>query len=324
MSNVEDVVIFGTGPAGLTAALYCARANLRPVIYEGLQPGGQLTITTDVENFPGAIVNPKAVVTEGEAPEFSLGPDLMELLKVQAKHFGTRFEFDSVQETWLDEWPFRFKTDAGEERFAKAMIIATGATARFLGLENEQRLQGYGVSACATCDGFFFQGQDVVVVGGGDSAMEEAGFLTRFANKVTMVHRSETLRASPIMAERARRNPKIDWKLNHTVVDVLGDKAVTGVVLENTQTGERHTHDCSGLFLAIGHIPNSGPFRDWITTDEQGYIETKAGTTFTDIPGVFACGDVQDTVYRQAVTAAGTGCMAALEAQSFLEEKEEE
>ncbi len=324
MSNVEDVVIFGTGPAGLTAALYCARANLRPVIYEGLQPGGQLTITTDVENFPGAIVNPKAVVTEGEAPEFSLGPDLMELLKVQAKHFGTRFEFDSVQETWLNEWPFRFKTDSGEERFAKAMIIATGASARFLGLENEQRLQGYGVSACATCDGFFFQGQDVVVVGGGDSAMEEAGFLTRFANKVTMVHRSETLRASPIMAERARRNPKIDWKLNHKVVDVLGDKAVTGVVLENTQTGERHTHDCSGLFLAIGHIPNSGPFRDWITTDEQGYIETKPGTTFTDIPGVFACGDVQDTVYRQAVTAAGTGCMAALEAQAFLEEKEEE
>ena len=324
MSEVEDVVIFGTGPAGLTAALYAARANLRPVVYEGMQPGGQLTITTDVENYPGAVVNPKEVVSEGAEPEFSMGPDLMELLKAQVKHFGTRFVFDSVHETWLDEWPFRFRTGSGEEGRAKAIIIATGATARFLGLENETRLQGHGVSACATCDGFFFQGQDVVVVGGGDSAMEEASFLTRFAKKVTIVHRREGLRASPIMGDRARRNEKIDWKLNHSVVDVVGDDSVSGVVLEHSQSGDRHVHECSGLFLAIGHIPNSGPFRDWITTDDQGYIVTQAGTTKTNRPGVFACGDVQDTVYRQAVTAAGTGCMAALEAQAFLEEKEEQ
>jgi thioredoxin reductase (NADPH) len=307
MSEVLDVVIFGSGPSGHTAALYTSRANLRPTVFEGLQPGGQLTITTDVDNYPGF-------------PEGVMGPELMERMKAQCERFGTTYSFETVTEVDLGSWPFKF-TAGSESGYARAVIIATGASAKYLGLENEIRLQGYGVSACATCDGFFYQDAVVAVVGGGDSAAEEASFLTKFANPVHLLVRRDELRASKIMQQRVMDNDKIVVHWNTSVTDVLGDKDVTGITTVNNKTGETGQIDLTGFFLAIGHTPNSAPFVDWVDTDETGYILTAPDSTATKVPGVFAAGDVQDHVYRQAITAAGSGCMAALEAERWLENK---
>jgi thioredoxin reductase (NADPH) len=301
-------VILGSGPAGLTAALYLSRANLTPSVYEGMQPGGQLTITTDVDNFPGF-------------PEGIMGPELMERMKKQCQRFGTTFVFDEIQEADLSSRPFTLKTNGGETILADALVISTGATARYLGLKNEERLLGHGVSACATCDGFFFQNVPVAVIGGGDSAMEEATFLTRFASKVYLIHRRDTLRASKIMQERALNNPKIEMVYNTEVVDVLGDSEVTGARIRNRVTGEESNLELSGFFLAIGHTPNTKPFLNQIETDADGYILTASDSTRTNIEGVFASGDVQDREYRQAITAAGSGCMAALEVERWLEDQ---
>jgi len=310
-SQVENVVVAGTGPAGLTAALYASRANLAPLVFEGMEPGGQLTTTTDVENFPGF-------------PEGIMGPELMEKMKAQVSRFGARLEMDEIEKVDLSQWPYRYWTSMGNEGLTKTLIIATGASARYLGLENELRLRGYGVSACATCDGFFFRDQKVVVVGGGDSACEEAGFLTRFASEVHLFVRRDALRASKIMADRAIANPKIIVHWNTEMTDVLGEKEVTGVAWKNNASGESGELEVQGVFLAIGHTPNSKPFVDWLDHDKQAYLVTAPNRTSTNIPGVFACGDVQDTFYRQAVTAAGTGCAAALEAERWLEDKESE
>ena len=308
--QVENVIILGSGPAGLTAALYAARANLEPLVLEGMQPGGQLTITTEVENFPGF-------------ENGIMGPDLMEVMKKQVARFGTRFEFDEVLESKLDVWPFELITANGKTLRARTVIIATGATAKYLGLPNETRLQGHGVSACATCDGFFFQGVELAVVGGGDSAAEEAGFLTKFASKVHLLVRRDELRASKIMAKRAMENPKIQIHWHTEVVDVLGEKQVEGIRVRNNQTGEEADwNQIEGLFLAIGHKPNSEAFKQWLDHDATGYLLTKADSTYTNIPGVFAAGDIQDSVYRQAVSAAGSGCMAALDAERWLEARE--
>ncbi len=301
------VAIIGSGAAGLTAAVYAARANLKPVVLAGTQPGGQLTITTDVENFPG--------FAEG-----IMGPELMDVMTRQAERFGTRIEYATVTEVDLEAQPKRLTLDTGEVMTADAVIIATGATARLLGLPSESHLMGYGVSACATCDGFFFRGQEIAVVGGGDSAMEEATFLTKFASEVTLIHRRDEFRASKIMVDRAMANPKVKVLYNKTVVEVLGSRedGVTGLMLEDTVTGDKSEFATEGLFLAIGHVPNTQVFRGLLDMDDDGYLVVERGTTRTKFPGVFAAGDVQDRVYRQAITAAGSGCMAALDAERWL------
>ncbi len=309
MSDVRDVIIIGGGPAGFTAALYTARANLSPLVIEGFNWGGQLMITSDVENYPG--------YADGV-----LGPAMMADFRRQAERFGAEFVTDDVTRVDLSERPFRVYV-GDDEYMAEAVIVATGASARQIGLRSEQTLQGRGVSYCATCDGAFFRDKVVVVVGGGDSAMEEATFLTRFASKVVIVHRREEFRASPIMVDRARANEKIEFALNAVVEEVLGedDGHVTGVRLRDTVTGETSDLPADGLFVAIGHDPNTALFLDWLDHDEQGYLVPEPGSTRTNIAGVFAAGDVQDHVYRQAVTAAGSGTMAALDAQRFLEEQ---
>lgn len=304
--KVEEVIILGSGPAGLTAALYTARADLQPLVLDGLEPGGQLMTTTDVENFPGFV-------------EGIMGPELMEVMKQQAARFGTRYEMDDVVRCELDTRPFVLHTGSGKQLKTKALIIATGATARYLGLENELRLRGHGVSACATCDGFFFRDQEIIVVGGGDSACEEAGFLTKFASKVHMLVRRDELRASKIMQQRVLSNDRILIHWNTELTDVLGKDAVDGVTVRNNKTGEEQTlPQITGVFLAIGHVPNTAPFLDWLEND-NGYLQTKPDSTHTNIPGVFACGDVKDQVYRQAITAAGSGCAAAIDAERWLE-----
>jgi thioredoxin reductase (NADPH) len=307
-NDVRDVIIIGGGPAGYTAALYAARGNLKPLVIEGFNWGGQLMITSDVENYPG--------YTEGV-----LGPEMMQDFRRQAERFGAEFVTDDVTKVDFSEQPHRVFV-GGEDYRARAVIIATGATARQLGLESEQRLQGRGVSYCATCDAAFFPGKHVVVVGGGDSAMEEANFLTRFAAKVTIVHRRDEFRASQIMLDRARANEKVEWVTNAVVEEVLGDERVTAVRLRNILTDETWELEADGLFAAIGHDPNTALFLDQVDHDENGYLITKPGTTETNVPGVFAVGDVQDHVYRQAITAAGTGAMGALDAERYLAAQE--
>ena len=305
-NDVRELIVIGGGPAGYTAALYAARANLNPLVVEGIQWGGQLMITSDVENYPGY-------------PEGVLGPTMMQDFRTQAERFGAEFLTDDVTRVDLSERPFRIYV-GDEEHRARAVIVATGANARQLGLETEVALQGRGVSYCAVCDAAFFRDRVVVVVGGGDSAMEEATFLTKFATKVVLVHRRDEFRASPIMVERARANEKIEWQLNATVERVLGeeDGHLTGVVLRDTVTGETREIEADGLFVAVGHDPTTKLFLDWLDHDEAGYLVTQPGSTLTNIEGVFAAGDVQDHVYRQAITAAGSGCMAALDAERFL------
>lgn len=308
----RKVIIIGSGPAGLTAALYAARANLNPLVFEGNQPGGQLTITTDVENYPGF-------------PEGIQGPKLMDEMRKQAQRFGAASKFEHVTKVDFSERPY--KVFVGENEYtADSVVISTGATAKLLGLESESEYMGYGVSACATCDGFFFKDQEVAVVGGGDTAMEEALFLTKYAGKVTIIHRREELRASKIMQERAIKNPKIEFKWNSVVDEVkgteeMGMKKLTHLVLKNSETGELEDFPVQGLFIGIGHKPNTELFEGLIDMDETGYLQTRGKSTYTNVDGVFACGDVQDHVYRQAVSAAGTGCMAAIDAERWLAEK---
>ncbi len=308
MSEVKKTIILGSGPAGYTAAIYAARANLAPVVLAGNQPGGQLTITTDVENYPGF-------------PEGVQGPEMMELFRKQAERFGTEVLFELAEKVDFSKRPFKVWSSGDKVYEAETVIVATGASALYLGLENEQKLQGRGVSACATCDGFFFRDKVVYVVGGGDSACEEATFLTKFAKEVHMVVRRDALRASKIMAERAIEHPKVTVHWNTEVTDVhdVEAGAVTALTLLDNKSGESRRVDAEGLFLAIGHKPNTEIFKEWLETNDVGYLVTTPGRTATSIPGVFVCGDAQDSYYRQAVTAAGSGCMAAIEAERWLE-----
>ncbi len=311
--NIHKVIVIGSGPAGLTAALYTARANLSPVVFEGIQPGGQLTITTEVENYPGF-------------PQGVMGPEMMELFRKQAQKFGAETLFKEVTAVDFSKRPFRVVAD-DQEYLGQTVIVSTGATAKLLGLPSEAEYMGYGVSACATCDGFFFKNQHVAVVGGGDTAMEEASFLTKYASKVTIVHRRNELRASKIMQERARKNPKIEFVWDSAVVEVMGinengRKLLKGIRLKNLKTNQLSDMQCDGLFLAIGHQPNTRIFKGILDMDDVGYLKVQGGSTRTNIPGVFAAGDVADPVYRQAVTAAGTGCMAAIDAERFLSHQE--
>ncbi|HMS64864.1 MAG TPA: thioredoxin-disulfide reductase [Ignavibacteria bacterium] len=312
----HKVIIIGSGPAGLTAALYSGRANLDPIIFEGHQPGGQLTITTEGENYPGF--------------EHGIqGPELMDVMRKQAYRFGAKSIFRNIVKVDFSKRPFKLTDEEDQEYFAESVIVSTGASAKWLGLESEKKFMGYGVSSCATCDGFFFKGMKVVVVGGGDTAMEEASYLSRHASEVILIHRRDEFRASKIMLDRAKENPKIKFVLNTVVEEILGKeedsrKTVTGVRVKNVITNEVTEIKCSGFFTAIGHEPNSKIFKGILDMEETGYLITKKSTSETNIEGVFACGDVQDSYYRQAVTAAGTGCMAAIDAERFLELKEYE
>ena len=304
--TIHKTIIIGSGPAGLTAAIYAGRANLKPIVFEGNQPGGQLTITTDVENFPGF-------------PDGVMGPDMMDLFRNQAKKFGAECHFKHVTKVDLTSKPYR--VFVGEEMFlSDTVIISTGASARMLGLEEEEQLMGYGISTCATCDGYFFKEKNIVVVGGGDSAMEEASFLTKFAKKVTIIHRREVFKASKIMLDRVRNNPLIDIIVNKSIESINGNQqdGISNIVLKDTVSGETSTFECEGVFYGIGHTPNTDLFKGMIDLDDNGYIITQSDSSLTNIPGVFAAGDVKDKIFRQAVTAAGMGCMAALEAEKFL------
>jgi len=313
MSRHRKVIIIGSGPAGLTSALYAGRANLAPLVFEGQQPGGQLTITTDVENYPGF-------------PEGVQGPELMDILRRQAQRFSAETVFKSVESVDFSKRPFKVIAD-GEEYFADALIIATGASAKWMNIPSEEEYRGYGVSACATCDGFFFRNQHVAVVGGGDTALEEASYLTNHVSKVTIVHRRNELRASKAMQERVKKNLKIDFIWDSVIEEVLGIKNVmpkkmTGLKLKNVKTGALTEFKCDGLFLGIGHEPNTALFKGFLDMDSVGYLKTKPFSTATNVPGVFAAGDVADSKYRQAISAAGTGCMAAIDAERFLAEHE--
>ncbi len=310
MEHHHRLIIIGSGPAGLTAAIYAGRANLRPLVFEGIQPGGQLTITTDVENYPGF-------------PEGILGPELMELFRKQAQRFDVTTLFQDVTKVDFSARPFRIRCHE-HEYLADSVIISTGASAKWLGLPSEREYMGYGVSACATCDAFFFRGLEVAVVGGGDTAMEESSFLTKFASKVTVIHRRDKLRASKFMQEKAFKNPKISFLWDSAVEEVLGEqvngrKKVKGLRIRALKTGEITTFPAEGLFIGIGHVPNTAIFKGELEMDKNGYLITQSGSTQTSVPGVFAAGDVADSKYRQAVTAAGTGCMAAMDAERFLE-----
>lgn len=306
----EKLVIVGSGPAGYTAAIYAARANLNPLLYSGMLPGGLLTQTTEVENFPGF-------------PESVLGFDLVTAMQAQAERFGTRIEYDAVEKFELTDGGIqKLILPSGDVVETEALIIATGASPRYLGLPNEERLRNHGVSACATCDGAFFRDVPVVVIGGGDSAMEEATFLARFASKVYVVHRRDELRASPIMAERARANPKIEFVWSSVVEDILGQESVEGIRVKSLKTGETSEIACKGYFAALGHIPNTAPFKEFIQLDEHGFVVLSGDSSRTTLAGVFAAGDCADPHYRQAITAAGMGCKAGMDAERYLESKE--
>lgn len=313
MSDQKTIqcLIIGAGPSGYTAAIYAARAGLNPVMYTGLQPGGQLMITNDVENYPGY---PKGI----------MGPEMMEDFRAQAERFGTDIRFGLATKVDFSKRPFKVTIDDSAEVLAETVIVSTGASAKWLGIESEQRLNGFGVSACAVCDGFFYKGQEVAIVGAGDTACEEAHYLSKLCKKVTMLVRRDEFRASKIMANRVKNTPNIEILFNTETVEVVGDKAVEGVKVINNQTNETKIIPVTGFFVAIGHEPNTQIFKGWLDMDEQGYLITKPGTTSTNVEGVFASGDAQDKIYRQAVTAAGTGCMAALEAERFLAAVESE